>query len=183
MFAARLWFLCRWIGHDAVAVLDGGIHRVERARISGDARDLRRVRAKARSTPALHADMLVDADHVLRHLESDKMHLLDARAADRFAGQNETIDPVAGHIPGARNRWFKQNFRERRAPEVAGRAARTNSKPPASAPSRPSINAAPASPRPSNLLAMEHAGLTGSRLYAGSWSEWIADPKRPLAKP
>ena len=123
MFAARLWFLCRWIGHDACAVLDGGYT----AWIAGGYPvTTRAYRSRAPDTIAARArpELVVDAAYVLAHLDDPRMQLLDARAADRFAGQNETVDPVAGHIPGARNRFFKENFRRRRALQVAARTAR-----------------------------------------------------------
>ena len=180
MFAARFWFLCRWIGHRACAVLDGGLAAWNALDYPLTTSPPPRPREGTIEAHA-HADMLVDADHVLRHLESDKMHLVDARGADRFAGENETIDPVAGHIPGARNRPFRENFREDSRLKSPERL-------------RAEFEAAGISPESAihqcgsgvsatvNLLAMEHAGLTGSRLYPGSWSEWIADPKRPLAR-
>ncbi len=177
MFAARLWFLCRWIGHDAVAVLDGGIAAWTALGYptTDDAPPAPRpgtIAARVRS------DIVVDAGYVYRHLHDPGVRVLDARAPDRFAGQNETVDPVAGHIPGAHNRFFKANFDARGAflePEAlrAGFAAYGD---PATIVHQCGSGVSAAA----NLLAMEHAGLHGSRVYAGSWSEWIADPQRPI---
>jgi thiosulfate/3-mercaptopyruvate sulfurtransferase len=178
MFAARLWFLCRWIGHDAVAVLDGGFAVWQR--LGYPVTDALATPRRAGTLVARpHHDFLVDARHVRLHLHDPAMQLLDARAEDRFAGQNETMDPVAGHIPGAINRWFKRNFNDDgtfKSPDVlraefgeqgldANRVVHQCGSGVSSA---------------ANQLAMVHAGLEGSRVYGGSWSEWIADPSHPV---
>lgn len=177
IFAARLWFLCRWIGHDACAVLDGGLaawittgYAVTQA--------LPQPRTGAVQAQ-LRPDLVVDADYVLAHLDDRAMQVLDARAADRFAGHNETVDPVAGHIPGARNRFYKENFADdgHFRPGHQLRAAFETYGPSASIVHQCGSGVSGAL----NLLAMEIAGLRGARLYAGSWSEWIADPSRPRA--
>ena len=177
MFAPRLWFLSRWIGHDAVAVLDGGFAAWQAHGYPVTAQPSTPAR-EGRVTVRVRPDYVVDARHVLERLESAAMHLIDARAEDRFAGQNEMVDPVAGHIPGATNRWFKRNFnddgtfkspaqlREEFAgvdPELAIHQCGSG------------VSAAV------NHMAMEVAGIHGSRIYGGSWSEWIADPSRPVA--
>ncbi len=179
MFAARMWFLCRWIGHQAVAVLDGGFAAWQAAGYPVSAAT---PRAPRQGDITAHPDAraLVDAAYVQAHLGNDGMQLLDARAEDRFAGLNETIDPVAGHIPGARNRWFKRNF-----------AGDGTFKSPAALreefaahgvdPQRVVHNCGSGVSAAANQLAMVHAGLHGSRVYGGSWSEWIADPSRPIA--
>jgi len=106
------------------------------------------------------------------------LHLLDARARDRFAGRNETIDPVAGHVPGAKNRWFKRNYDDngklKSADQLRTEFAGVGE------PKKVVHMCGSGVSSASNLLAMEVAGLTGSRLYSGSWSEWIADPSRPI---
>lgn len=177
MFAARLWLLSRWIGHDAVAVLDGGIAawQAEGKPVSADAS----VSTKSGDLRVrLHPEIIVDAAFVQSHLENGAMRLIDARGADRFAGQNETIDPVAGHIPGARNRPFKENFgddsRFRTADELRRRFEGLG---PAEAIVHQCGSGVSAAV---NMLAMEIAGLRGSRVYAGSWSEWITDSSRPV---
>ncbi len=177
MFAARFWLLCRWIGHDAVAVLDGGLAAWDAAGLPTTAA-APAPRAPGDLRVALRSQLIVDADYVLAHLRDDAMRLLDARGADRFAGENETIDPVAGHIPGARNRPFKTNFSAdaRFKPADELRAAFGAYGDPAAIVHQCGSGVSAAA----NLLAMERAGLTGSRVYAGSWSEWVADPSHPV---
>jgi thiosulfate/3-mercaptopyruvate sulfurtransferase len=167
MFAARCWSLVRWIGHDAVAVLDGG-YAAWIARgypVSAAPSEPRR---EGTLQVRVRPQLIVDADHVRKHLESGAMQLIDARAADRFAGQNETIDPVAGHIPGARNRWFKENFNENGTLKPVD-------------PKRVVHQCGSGVSSAVNQLAMLHAGLGETPVYAGSWSEWVADPSRPVA--
>lgn len=178
MFAARLWFLCRWIGHAATAVLDGGFAAWQAAGYPVTAELPHDVRE---GDVAAHPDrrMLVDAEHVLANLDAE-MQLVDARAEDRFAGMNETIDPIAGHIPGARNRWFKRNFNDDGTFKSAA-ALRAEFAEHGVEPERVVHNCGSGVSAAANYLAMEHAGLQGSRLYGGSWSEWIADPSRPIA--
>ena len=180
MFAARLWFLCRWIGHDGVAVLDGGFaawtalgYPVTPETPAPKRRGNLRVR--------LRPEMVVDARYVHGHLESPAMQLLDARAQERYSGEVEPIDPVAGHIPGARNRWFKDNFDSEgrfKTPERLREEFLRG----AFSPERTVHNCGSGVSAAVNHLAMEHAGLEGSRIYGGSWSEWVADPTRPVAK-
>jgi thiosulfate/3-mercaptopyruvate sulfurtransferase len=177
MFAARVWFLCRWIGHDACAVLDGGYTAWTAAGypVTAQAPSPRTGTIVARPRP----ELVVDAAHVRAHLDDDGMQLVDARAADRFAGQNETVDPIAGHIPGARNRFFKDNFQSDgrfKSPSELAAAFRTLGNVESIVHQCGSgVSGAV------NMLATEIAGLHGTRLYAGSWSEWIADPSRPIA--
>ena len=179
MFAARFWFLSRWIGHGAVAVLDGGFAAWQAKGFPVTAAPAQ-ARREGNLTPRPHPDMLVDTRYVLAHLNDPAMQLLDARADDRFAGQNETVDPVAGHIPGAHNRWFKRNFNEDgtfKSPDVLRAefaAAQLD-------PQRVVHQCGSGVSSAANELAMVHAGIEGSRLYGGSWSEWIADPSRPIA--
>jgi thiosulfate/3-mercaptopyruvate sulfurtransferase len=178
-FAPRLWFLARWIGHDAVAILDGGFSAwIERAFP---------VTAAPPQTPhegvltvRPHPEFLVDAEYVRGRLGKPEMQLLDARAKERFTGETEPVDRVAGHIPSATQRWFKDNF------EPNGRLKSVDRL-------RAEFHAAGLDPAKTvhqcgsglssavTLLAMHHAGLEGSRIYNGSWSEWIADPSRPVA--
>ena len=178
--AARLWWLLRWVGHTDVAVLDGGFAAWQRAQLPVDAdvpkRPARQFVAQVRSaawlTTAAVAESLVRGD----------IALIDARSADRFAGQNETIDPVAGHVPGARNHPFATNLdadnRFLPAPELRRRWSRTLG----GAPSAQAVCMCGSGVTACHdLLALEIAGLGGARLYAGSWSEWIRDPSRPIA--
>ena len=180
MVAARLWWLLRWLGHLPVAVLDGGwnqwlaegrpqtdnVPQPQQARFTGGARN----------------DCWVGADFVREHLNDETTVLIDARAPDRFRGQNETIDPVGGRIPYARNRFYRDNL------DASGRFKSPDRL-------REEFRAVLGTSGPQktvsycgsgvsachNLLAMEVAGLRGSRLYPGSWSEWISDPSHPVA--
>ncbi|HEY5427378.1 MAG TPA: sulfurtransferase [Candidatus Tumulicola sp.] len=179
MFAARLWFLCRWIGHDAVAVLDGGF-AAWRALTYPVTAAPSQPRPKGTLVARPRPDLVVDAGYVLAHANDPAMQLLDARAEDRFAGQNETVDPVAGHIPGARNRWFKLNFNADgtfKSPDVLRREFEAQGLDPQCVVHQCGSGVSAAA----NELAMAYAGLEGSRIYGGSWSEWIADPSRPIA--
>jgi thiosulfate/3-mercaptopyruvate sulfurtransferase len=122
----------------------------------------------------------VDAAEVLANIGSDQRTLVDARAADRFRGENETIDPVGGHIPGARNRLFKDNL------QADGRfkdaqQLRTEFALVVPEPRQAIMQCGSGVTACHNLLALEVAGMPGAALYPGSWSEWCADPARPVA--
>jgi thiosulfate/3-mercaptopyruvate sulfurtransferase len=179
-YAARLWWLARWIGLEKVAVLDGGVAAWRAAGLpltrEVGARQPREL--TARVNHAMHVDTAtVD---VLRRQPGSL--LIDARGAERFAGRNETIDPVAGHIPGARNHPFLGNLGADGsflAPEELRRrwSIVLGALPPNAAIAMCGSGVTACH----NLLALEHAGLSGARLYSGSWSEWIRDPARPIA--
>ncbi len=179
MFAARFWFLCKHTGHDATAVLDGGFAVWLAAGKPVSMQEPARPKNGTFAAKPRH-EMTVDAQAVLASLEDEELTLLDARAADRFAGQNETIDPVAGHIPGALNRPFKQNFNERGLFKSPAEL-REEYQQLGVHPKRLVHQCGSGVSSAVNLLAMEIAGIEGSRLYPGSWSEWIADPARPVA--
>ena len=181
MFASRLWWLLRWLGHDAVAVLDGGITKwtAERRPIeSGQAR-----RAPREFAGSPRAEMAVDVQTVASLVGAAGSHLVDARAPERYRGETEPLDRIPGHIPGAKNHFFQWNLDEHglfRTPEQLR------------AKIQESIGDVPADQivcycgsgvtACHNLLAFEHAGLTGAKLYAGSWSEWSSDPARPVER-
>lgn len=182
MVAVRLWWLLRWLGHERVALLDGGIGQWQK-----EGRPL--TRAVPQAAPARFAerisvrDWVVSADEVGANIERGAFSLIDARASDRFRGENETLDPVGGHIPGARNRFFRDNlgadglFRpaaELRREFLALLAGVD--------PAQVVMYCGSGVSACHNLLAMELAGLSGARLYAGSWSEWCSDPQRPVAR-
>lgn len=178
MFAARLWWLLRWIGHPAVAVLDGGL-------AAWQAQDLPLVAPLAPRAPGNIVEKhtlthTVNAADVLANLDSHAATVVDARAADRYRGENETIDPVGGHIPGAKNRFFKDNLkadgRFKSAAELKAEWA-----PLVGAPQAAIMQCGSGVTACHNLLALEVAGLHGAALYPGSWSEWCADPARPVA--
>jgi len=179
VYASRAWWVLRWLGHDAVAVLDGGF-----------AKWLREDRGETDAAPAptparfepKRSAAAVDAAFVAAHLRDPGVRVVDARSNERYRGENETLDPVAGHIPGSVNRYVRENL------EASGRF-----KSPAAlreewgrllaglAPDEIVHSCGSGVAACHNLLAMELAGLRGSRLYPGSWSEWVADPSRPVA--
>jgi len=179
MYAARVWWMLRWLGHANVAVLDGGFAAWQQAG------------AEVASDPAAPAAGVFSPGEPLEHPLSaqdllarlGQVRLIDARAGERFRGEVEPLDAQAGHIPGATNRFFKTNLtpegrfkapaqlREEFEALLGGREASATVHQCGSG-----VTAC------HNLLAMHHAGLTGSRLYPGSWSEWSANPRLPMAK-
>lgn len=179
MFAARLWFLCRWIGHDATAVLDGGFAAWTALGYPVTAAPSQPSR-EGSLTVALRPGLVVDTDYVRANLGDPGMQLLDARAKERYSGETEPIDPVGGHIPGAMQRWFKDNFTpggNLKSPEqLREEFARAGLDP-----KRTVHQCGSGVSSAVTLLAMAHAGLEGSRIYNGSWSEWVAEPSRPIA--
>ncbi len=181
MYAARLWWMLRWAGHGAAVLLDGGF-----AAWQADGGE---VTSTPRAAPrmgnfSLRASLVSTIDHAdLRAvINSGERLVLDARAPDRFRGENETLDPVGGHIPGARNRMFRDNLAAdgRFKPAAALRAdfERALGAYPAQAVIHQCGSGVTAC---HNLLAMEVAGLHGAALYPGSWSEWCAQPGAPIA--
>jgi len=180
MIAGRLWWLLRWLGHDRVALLDGGIDRwLEEGReLTTD-----RPTSKPRDFEVALRDWVVDTDEVLVNLDRRELCLIDARAADRFHGENETLDPVGGHIPGARNRFFRDNLDGRGCFRPAADLRQAFLELLAGVePDKAVMQCGSGVTACQNLLAMEIAGLPGARLYAGSWSAWCADPSRPVER-
>jgi thiosulfate/3-mercaptopyruvate sulfurtransferase len=178
MFAARLWWLLRWVGHEAVAVLDGGMAAWQAA----GQQLTTQVDGRQRGTIGAHDSLVatVSAAEVLANIGSGARTVVDARSADRYRGENETIDPVGGHIPGAKNRFFKDNL------GADGRikdpqALRADFAPLFGDPKAAIMQCGSGVTACHNLLALEVAGLPGAALYPGSWSEWCADPQRPVA--
>ncbi|HTH44049.1 MAG TPA: sulfurtransferase [Oxalicibacterium sp.] len=179
IFAARLWWMLRWAGHDAVAVLDGGLPAWTAQGLPLSTEVPTPVAGTLADRPSLVTE--VGADDLLRNLESGQRVVVDARAPDRFRGENETLDPVGGHIPGAKNRFFKNNL------GVDGRfkpaeQLRTDFSQLIADPKQAVMQCGSGVTACHNLLAMEVAGLSGAALYPGSWSEWCADPSRPVAR-
>ena len=180
MIAGRLWWLLRWLGHDSVALLDGGLQAWQAA--SGALTGVLPI-LSAQTFVARPQDRLVKADYVLERIETPHMHLVDARSADRFRGENETIDPVGGHIPGAVNRFFKDNLQpDGRFKPAAELRAEWLAVLAGALPDQVVHQCGSGVSACLNMLAMEIAGLPGSLLYAGSWSEWCADPGRPVER-
>lgn len=176
--AARLWWMLRWIGHDRAAVLDGGYRAWRKAGLPLDAAVPQPAPVEHPVGPSTVAS--VDAAGLQRALEAGTVTLIDARSPDRFAGQNETLDPVAGHIPGAFNRFFRSNLSDGRFRPAAELRAEFEALLAGRAPADVVHQCGSGVTACHNLLAMEVAGLHGSCLYPGSWSEWCADPARPV---
>jgi thiosulfate/3-mercaptopyruvate sulfurtransferase len=178
MFAARLWWLLRWIGHPAVAVLDGGLAAWQSLGLPMSSE----VPAKPRGAIAERTPLAqtVSVAEVLANIGTGERTIVDARAADRFRGENETIDPVGGHIPGAKNRFFKDNLqadgRFKGADQLKADFAAL-----VADPAKAVMQCGSGVTACHNLLALEVAGMPGAALYPGSWSEWCADPARPVA--
>jgi thiosulfate/3-mercaptopyruvate sulfurtransferase len=179
MYASRLWWLLRWLGHDAVAVLDGGL-----AKWQAEGRPLREgaETPPARTfVPDLKPRLVADLNDVREAIATGDRLLVDARAPERFRGESEPLDRVPGHIPGAVNHFFKWNLNDdgtfRSPEELHERLRRSIGNVPAE---RITCYCGSGVTACHNLLAFEHAGLGLSRLYVGSWSEWSSDPTRPV---
>jgi Rhodanese-related sulfurtransferase len=180
-FASRLWWMLRYLGHDAVAVLDGGF-----AKWTHEGRPVRggvETRRSGTFTPRLRKEMRVTVDETLAHLGDPSVLLIDARSPDRYAGKPDPLDTIYGHIPGARNRYYRDNVTDAGTMR-SGRELRTDfEKVLAGNPAGHAVMYCGSGITAChNLLAMEHAGLRGARLFAGSWSEWESDPNRPVER-
>lgn len=181
MYAARLWWMLRYMGHDAVALLDGGF-----ARWTNEGHPTRG--GPEASTPATfegspREHWRLDANAVLASLDDPARLLVDARTEARFHGENETLDKVGGHIPGAKNYFFQRNLTEEKtfkSPEVLRAEWQTVLA--GASPEQVVMYCGSGVTACHNLLALEHAGFSGARLYPGSWSEWSADPTRPIGR-
>ena len=176
MFASRLWWLLRYLGHDRVKVLDGGLEAWRRAGLplTAEVNDYPRLQFEARP----RSEMAVDREYVLRNLDNAEMLLVDARGAERYRGEVEPIDPIAGHIPSAVNMPFAGNLEEgrfrapeelRRRFEVLGEADEVV------------VYCGSGVSAAHDILAMEEAGHRGVKLYHGSWSDWCSFEDPPVA--
>lgn len=180
-FASRLWWMARWIGLENIYLLDGGITKwiAEGRALSKDVPVPQPVALQANPNPL----MMWSAAEVQAHLDDPQFALIDARAPERYRGEVEPIDPVAGHIPGAVNRFNKLNLNDnltlRPAAEIRREFQELVSN---KSPENVLHQCGSGVTACLNIFAMEYAGLVGSKLYAGSWSEWIADPARPIVK-
>lgn len=181
-FCVRLWWMLKWLGHDAVAVLDGGLKAWQAA---GGATESGQAHACASRTFALREPLrqLVTTDMVAQRLGHTEQTVVDARATPRYRGDVEPLDPVAGHIPGALNRPYTDNFTPDGCYKSAGQLrqewqALLGQRAPGTVVHQcgSGVTAAP------NLLAMELAGFAPAGLYAGSWSEWCRTPGLPCEK-
>lgn len=199
VYAARLWWLLRWCGHDAVNVLDGGYAAWVKAGYpsSEDLSPRERKQGKGNFAIRNSLEAIIQSDELLENLGSGHHLIVDARAAERWRGDIEPLDPVAGHIPGALNRPNTQNLRpDGRFKPAEVLREEWLSLMTLQAPRIPAAASAPGGEGSAlvhscgsgvsachNLLAMRIAGLNNDlMLHPGSWSEWCADPKRPVAK-
>jgi thiosulfate/3-mercaptopyruvate sulfurtransferase len=181
VFAGRLWWMLRWLGHDKVAVLNGGFrHWVAEDHPTSSGAESRERRT---FTPHPRPEMQVGADEVVANLKSGQYQLFDVRDEARYRGEVAGMDPVAGHIPGAASAYYAHNLdeegkflppeklRERYQELLGGKA-----------PAETIFYCGSGVSVHHDLIAMEHAGLgSGARVYIGSWSDWITDPDRPVA--
>jgi len=179
-YAVRLWWLLRWLGHDVTAVMDGGWPRWIREGRPVTATVTVKESKKFKAT--LREKWSIKAENIIVELDNSEVRILDARNSDRFKGTNETIDIVSGHIPGAVSAPFIENLdadgnwkskselRQRFENLLSGSPAKQ-----AVSYCGSGITAC------HNIFAMYHSGLGDSRLYSGSWSDWITDPRRPVA--
>ncbi|MBI5927520.1 MAG: sulfurtransferase [Aquabacterium sp.] len=182
MFAARLWWLLRFHGFDQVQVLDGGWQAWQAAQ--GPVDTMAATRPSSAFKVQTREAWLVRVDQVVAQLgQGQQQVLIDARAADRFRGENETMDPVGGHIPGARNRFFQLNLQPGGQFKPATQLHDEFTALIADTPLQAIVHQCGSGVTAChNLLAMAQAGLPATRLYAGSWSEWCADPARPVER-
>jgi thiosulfate/3-mercaptopyruvate sulfurtransferase len=180
MYASRLWWLLRWLGYEAVAVVDGGF-----AKWTAEGRPVARG-VEAREPRVFNGtarhDMTMGADQAAEAARSAEWRVIDARAPERYRGEQETLDKAAGHIPGAVNHFYRWNVSENGTllspADLRARLLETTGNVPSD---RIVCYCGSGVTACHNLLALEHAGLRGAKLYAGSWSEWSSDPSRPVA--
>jgi thiosulfate/3-mercaptopyruvate sulfurtransferase len=178
--AVRAWWLLYWLGHEAAAVLDGGWpqwlkekHAVTRETTSPEPRSF---------VPHPRSELVITTDEIFTHLGDTGFKVFDSRNADRYRGENETIDPVAGHLPGAISAPYADNLtptgRFKSKAELRARFEQLLDNIPVN---RASFYCGSGVTAAHNLLALKHVGLGDAKLYPGSWSEWITDRKRPIA--
>jgi thiosulfate/3-mercaptopyruvate sulfurtransferase len=179
MFAARLWWMLRWCGHEPVAVVDGGLQAWQALGMALSTDIPSSTYGSIALRPSLVAT--VDAQTLMTNLAQSAKTVIDARAPDRYRGENETLDPVGGHIPGAKNRFFRDNLqadgRFKPAQQLHDEFAELIARPEEAV-----MQCGSGVTACHNLLAMEVASLSGAALYPGSWSEWCSDPTRPVSR-
>ena len=178
--ASRMWWMLRWVGHDSVAVLDGGWDAWTAAGLPTTSGEESPAAGSFEASP--RPELVVDAAEMLRKTASGGALVIDARAADRFRGENETHDPIGGHIPGASNLPQSGNLRDGLFLEPDELAARFKELMGNRPPSEVIFYCGSGVSACHNALALQHAGIGEARLYPGSWSDWITDPTRPTAQ-
>ena len=181
LFASRLWWMARWIGLKHACLLDGGMPKwtAEGRALSAEVPVPQPVALQARADPLMHGSTA----EVEAHLNDPAFALIDARTPERYRGEVEPIDPVAGHIPGALNRPYRLNLNDdltlRPASEIRQEFLQLVSN---KRPENVLHQCGSGVTACMNIFAMEYAGLSGSKLYAGSWSEWVSNPSRPIVQ-
>ena len=179
-FAVRLWWMLRWLGHNSAAVMDGGWPRWIREGRPVTAAVTVSESKKFKATP--RENWSITAENLVADLDNTELRILDARNSDRFKGINETLDPVPGHIPGAVSAPFVENLDEDGNWKSKSELCQRFEKLLAGSPAKQAVSYCGSGITAChNILAMYHAGLGNSRLYPGSWSDWITDPTRPVA--
>jgi thiosulfate/3-mercaptopyruvate sulfurtransferase len=179
-YAGRLWWLARWLGHDKVALLDGGWQAALRDALTIE--EGKSAPARGRFERTRPRALAVDVAAVEQARIDPAWLVIDARAPDRYAGQNETIDPIGGHIPGAINRFWQSNLQadgrfkppEQLRSEFAALLGERD-------PAHVILQCGSGVTACHHLVALQRAGIAGAMLYPGSWSQWITDPTRPIA--
>lgn len=188
LFASHLWWMLRWLGHPHVAILDGGWQawreaggEVETGRRQPSVSEAQAVQSL--NLPRQAAMPTVQADQVLANIAQPVFTVIDARAPERYRGEVEPMDPVAGHIPGALNRSHMNNLDAQGRFKPAGQLQQEFQALLGDMPASQVVHQCGSGITAChNLFAMELAGLNGSRIYPGSWSEWVSDPTRPVAR-
>jgi thiosulfate/3-mercaptopyruvate sulfurtransferase len=171
--------MLRWVGHDGIAVLDGGWNAWLKAGRAVTAESPAAANGDFTGAPRA---ITVDATFIDSEIGNARTHVIDARSPDRFRGENEMLDPVGGHIPGASNRFFQHNLGiDGRFKPAAMLRQEFSALLGATTPDQVVHQCGSGVTACHNHLAMEIAGLAGSRVYPGSWSEWCSDPRRPVA--
>lgn len=182
IFAARAWWMLRWLGHAAVAVLDGGRQAWVEAGAPLEAGEPPVAREGDFATDLPLVGQPVTADEVLANIDAGDSQVIDARDAQRFAGAPHPLDTASGHIPGASNRFYRDNLDEAGRFRPAAELAEAFDAALGGKPSEAAVlQCGSGVTACHNALAMEIAGRKGARLYPGSWSEWTSDPARPIA--
>jgi thiosulfate/3-mercaptopyruvate sulfurtransferase len=176
--ATRVWWMLRWLGHDRVAVLDGGWQKWQTENRST------RSGVESRSAhvfiPKVRSEMLVTVNDVIDSLNDHSLQMFDARTADRYRGENEIVDPIAGHIPGAKSAPYPENLIDGVFKSKAELHAQYQALLGIMPADQSAFYCGSGVTAAHNVLALKHAGLGDAKLYAGSWSEWITDRARPI---
>lgn len=178
-FAARFWWMLKWLGHSSVAVLNGGWNAWKSAGFL-IAQGVE-TRPRGKFIPNPHRDKYISTSEMVNLMGKSEYKIIDARAPERYRGEFEPLDPVAGHIPGSLNRFHEKNLARAGKMKSAERLRKEFTELIGDTPPHQVIVYCGSGVTSCHhLLAMEYAGIQGAKLYAGSWSEWIRDPNHPI---